>query len=186
MFEETKTSAAICGNERWVGRNCRIRSSAGLRLFEAAADSFATALHNLDDQWVASWCRTTNVVKRSHRHRLVVEGTRGTLVCGLGEFLAGARPDLASSAPTRKVPAGVGLFCSGQGTQYPGMTRPIYDANPVYREHLDTAAAALAEASQHPSMIAKARSKVAKMVKKSAIFRRLRGCKPSALRTQIH
>jgi acyl transferase domain-containing protein len=107
------------------------------------ADSFATALHNLDDQWVASWCRTTNVVKRSHRHRLVVEGTRGTLVCGLGEFLAGTRPDLASSAPTCKVVAGFGLLCSGQGTQYLGMTRPLYDANPVYREHLDAAAAAL-------------------------------------------
>ena len=107
------------------------------------ADSIATALHNLDDQRLASWCRTTNVVKRSHRHRLVLEGNRGTLVDGLREFLAGARADLASSAPTRKVPAGVGLLCSGQGTQYPGMTRPLYDANPVYREHLDAAAAAL-------------------------------------------
>ena len=108
------------------------------------ADSIATALHNLDDQWVASWCRTTNVVKRSHRHRLVLDGNRGSLVDGLAEFLAGTRADLASSAPTRKVAAGVGLLCSAQGTQYAGMTRPLYDANPVYREHLDAAAAALA------------------------------------------
>ena len=107
------------------------------------ADSIATALHNLDDQSVASWCRTTNVVKRSHRHRLVLDGNRATLVHGLGEFLAGTRADLASSAPPRKVAARVGLLCSGQGTQYPGMTRPLYDANPVYREHLDAAAAAL-------------------------------------------
>ena len=35
-------------------------------------DSIATALHTLDDQRLASWCRTTNVVKRSHRHRLVL------------------------------------------------------------------------------------------------------------------
>jgi acyl transferase domain-containing protein len=103
----------------------------------------ATALNALDDQQLAGWCRTTNVVKRSLRHRLVLEGNRGTLVDGLREFLDGANADLASSAPMRKVPAGVGLFCSGQGTQYPGMTRPIYDANPIYREHLDTAAAAL-------------------------------------------
>ena len=106
-------------------------------------DSIATALHNLDDQRLASWCRTTNVVKRSHRHRLVLQGSRGTLVDGLRDFLAGARADLASSAPMRKVPAAVGLLCSGQGTQYQGMTRPLYDANPVYREHLDAAAAAL-------------------------------------------
>ena len=106
-------------------------------------DSIATALHTLDDQRLASWCRATNVVKRSHRHRLVLEGNRGTLISGLRDFLGGARGDLASSAPMRKVPAGVGLLCSGQGTQYPGMTRPLYDANPMYREHLDTAAAAL-------------------------------------------
>ena len=106
-------------------------------------DSIATALYTLDDQRLACWCRTTNVVKRSHRYRLVLEGNRGTLVDGLRDFLAGARADLASSAPMRKVPAGVGLLCSGQGTQYPGMTRPLYDANPMYREHLDAAAAAL-------------------------------------------
>jgi acyl transferase domain-containing protein len=107
------------------------------------ADSIATALHNLDDQSVASWCRATNVVKRSHRHRLVVDGDRGRLADGLRDFLAGTRAELASSAPPRKVAAGVGLLCSAQGTQYPGMTRPLYDANPVYREHLDAAAAAL-------------------------------------------
>jgi acyl transferase domain-containing protein len=107
------------------------------------AGSIATALHNLDDQQLASWCRATNIVKRSQRHRLVLEGNRSTLVDGLREFLAGARADLASSAPTSKVPARVGLLCSGQGTQYPGMTRPLYDANPIYREHLDLVAAAL-------------------------------------------
>ncbi len=106
-------------------------------------DSMATALNDLDDQRLASWCRTTNVVKRSHRYRLVLQGNRGTLVDGLRDFLAGACADLASSAPMRKVPAAVGLLCSGQGTQYQGMTRPLYDANPVYREHLDAAAAAL-------------------------------------------
>jgi acyl transferase domain-containing protein len=107
------------------------------------AGSIAAALHDLDDQQLASWCRTTNIVKRSQRHRLVLEGNRGSLVDGLREFLAGTRTDLASSAPASRVPARVGLLCSGQGTQHPGMTRPLYDTNPVYREHLDVAAAAL-------------------------------------------
>jgi acyl transferase domain-containing protein len=107
------------------------------------AASMATALHTVDDQRLASWCRTTNVVKRSHRYRFVLEGNRGAMVDGLREFLAGARADLVSSASMRKVPATVGLLCSGQGTQYPGMTRPLYDANPRYRENLDAVTAAL-------------------------------------------
>lgn len=107
------------------------------------AESLATALRDVDDQALASWCRATNVVKRSQRHRLVLDGDRATLIDGLCEFLAGARTDVASSAPSSKVPATVALLCPGQGTQYPGMTRPLYDANPIYREHLDAAAAAL-------------------------------------------
>jgi len=107
------------------------------------AASIAAALDDLDDQQVASWCRSTNRVKRSQRHRLVLEGNRGRLVEGLREFVAGAHSDLVSSAPMSKGPAAVGFLFPGQGAQYPGMTRPLYDANPIYREHLETAAAAL-------------------------------------------
>jgi acyl transferase domain-containing protein len=92
---------------------------------------------------VASWCRSTNVVKRSGRHRLVVEGDRDTLVDGLRQFAAGGGADLVSSSPLRRAAANVGLLFSGQGTQYPGMTRRLYDAHPMYRENLDSAAAAL-------------------------------------------
>ena len=107
------------------------------------AESMTTALETLDTSQVASWCRSTNVVKRSHRHRLVAEGNRDTLVDGLRQFAAGDGADLVSSAPPHRAPASVGLLFSGQGTQYPGMTRPLYDAHPMYRENLDAAAAAL-------------------------------------------
>jgi acyl transferase domain-containing protein len=107
------------------------------------AASIATVLPTVDEQRLASWCRTTNVVKRSHRCRFALEGNRAELIDGLRQFRAGARADLASSAPMRKVPASVGLLCSGQGTQYPGMTRSLYDANPVYREHLDSVTSAV-------------------------------------------
>ena len=107
------------------------------------AESVVAALPDVDDEQLAAWCRTTNVVKRSQRHRLSLEGDRGTLVDGLRDFLGGSRADLASSAPAAKVPARVGLLCSGQGTQYPGMTRRLYDTNTVYRHHLDAAATAV-------------------------------------------
>ena len=103
----------------------------------------ATALKTVDAQRLASWCRTTNLVKSSQRHRFVLAGDSGALLAGMREFLAGTRAELASSAPARKTPAAVGLMCSGQGTQYPGMTRPLYEANCRYRENLDDATAAL-------------------------------------------
>jgi acyl transferase domain-containing protein len=107
------------------------------------AESMTAALETLDTAQVASWCRSTNVVKRSGRHRLVVEGDRDTLVDGLRQFAAGGGADLVSSSPLRRAAANVGLLFSGQGTQYPGMTRRLYDAHPMYRENLDSAAAAL-------------------------------------------
>lgn len=106
-------------------------------------DSIVGAVEALDEQLVSSWCRTTNQVKRSLRYRVVLHGNRTALMVGLREYLAGAHPELASSVPLRKAPSGVGLLCPGQGTQFPGMTRPLYDANPCYRSHLDAAASAL-------------------------------------------
>ena len=106
-------------------------------------DSFAPAVDGLDDQLVSSYCRTTNQVKRSQLHRFVLHGNRSALIGGLKEYLAGTRAELASSVPLRKAPPGIGFLCPGQGTQFPGMTRPLYDANPCYRRHLDAAATAL-------------------------------------------
>lgn len=106
------------------------------------AELIGTALERLEDQQVAAWCRTTNVVKRSQRHRFVHHGDRAALIEGLQAFLAGTRAELVASGPMSKVPAGVGILCSGQGAQYPGMTRPLYDTNARYREQLDTVAAA--------------------------------------------
>lgn len=105
--------------------------------------SMADALESVDPEYIASWCRSTNVVKRTQRHRLVLEGNRATLLNSLHAFAAGAHSGLASSAAQKKTPANVGLLFSGQGTQHPGMTRRIYEANAVYRRNLDTVAAAI-------------------------------------------
>jgi acyl transferase domain-containing protein len=107
------------------------------------AASIGRALRTVDVDRVGAWCRSTNIVKRSHRHRVVLEGDRDALVDGLEQVAAGARPDLASAGRPHRLPAAVGLLFSGQGTQYAGMTRPLYNANPVYRKALDTVSAAV-------------------------------------------
>lgn len=107
------------------------------------AASMASSLARTDDDQVAGWCRTSNVVKRSQRHRFVHHGDRAALIEGLQAFAAGDRTELASSTSMSKLPAGVGILCSGQGAQYQGMTRPLYDSNLDYRDQLDAAVAAL-------------------------------------------
>ncbi|MEE6179348.1 type I polyketide synthase [Mycobacterium sp. 050134] len=109
------------------------------------AAAIIPVLEALEPARLASWCRSTNVVKRSNRHRLAAHGDRNALLKDLRQFVAGTRPDLASSTPPRKTPASFGLLFSGQGTQYPAMTRPLYDANAVYRRNLESAAAAVNE-----------------------------------------
>ncbi|QNI09027.1 type I polyketide synthase [Mycobacterium kubicae] len=118
-------------------------SAPSVQALRRNAESMAAALQKLDTTQVASWCRSTNVVKRSNRHRLAVAGDRDTLVDGIRQFTAGAGDHLVSSAPLHRAPPSVGLLFSGQGAQYPGMTRRLYDAHPRYRENLDSAAAAL-------------------------------------------
>jgi acyl transferase domain-containing protein len=113
------------------------------RALRRNVESFVPAVDGLDDQLVSSLCRTTNQVKRSQRYRFVLHGNYGVLMGGLKEYFAGTRAELTSSGPLRKTPAGIGFLCPGQGTQFPGMTRPLYDANPCYRRHLDAAAATL-------------------------------------------
>ncbi len=107
------------------------------------AASMGRALRTIDVDRVGAWCRSTNIVKRYHRYRVVLEGERDALVDGLEQVAAGARPDVVSAARPHRLPATVGLLFSGQGTQYAGMTRPLYIANHVYRQALDAVSAAL-------------------------------------------
>jgi acyl transferase domain-containing protein len=118
-------------------------SAPSAQALQRNAGSMASALRTLDTSRVAAWCRSTNIVKRSHGHRVVLAGDRDTLADALQQFADGANGHLADSGARHKTPAGVGLLFSGQGTQYPGMTRPLYDANAVYRGNLDSVAAAL-------------------------------------------
>ncbi|MCV7198849.1 type I polyketide synthase [Mycobacterium angelicum] len=113
------------------------------RALRRNAETYQHALRDLDGQRVGSWCHTTNVVNRSHRHRLVAHGDRDGLLASLEGYLNGDGAELVSSAPIRKGEADVGLLCSGQGTQYAGMTRLLYHSHPAYREQLEAVCAVL-------------------------------------------
>lgn len=118
-------------------------SAPSARALTRNIEMIADSLHAVDDNGIAAWCRSSNVVKRSHRHRVVLQGDSDGLLDGISQFAAGRRADLLSSMPSRRGLATAGLLFTGQGGQYSNMTRPLYDANPVYRQNLDTVAAAV-------------------------------------------
>jgi acyl transferase domain-containing protein len=105
----------------------------------------ATLAHALDASSthdVAALCYTSNRVKSSLKHRFAVAGTRGDLVRALHSYVAAA-PGIDEPSSHRGGSPRIGLLCTGQGAQYPGMTRALYRSCPPYRAHLTRAAAAV-------------------------------------------
>jgi acyl transferase domain-containing protein/acyl carrier protein len=102
----------------------------------------ATALANAldEDDDVAAFCYTSNKVKSSLKHRFAAAGTRNELIGALlgYDMSASGRPPRRRGGRLR-----VGLLCTGQGAQYPGMTQALYRVCPPYREHLTRAAGAV-------------------------------------------
>ena len=104
------------------------------------ATALANALDECNDVDVAALCYTSNKVKSSLKHRFAAAGTRNELIGALLGYDMSARTEPARRRGGR---LRVGLLCTGQGAQYPGMTQALYRACPPYREHLTRAAAAV-------------------------------------------
>jgi len=103
------------------------------------AAALANALDESTDD-VAALCYTSNRVKSSLKHRFAAAGTRNELIGALLGYDMSARTEKSRRRGGR---LRVGLLCTGQGAQYPGMTQALYRACPPYREHLTRAAAAV-------------------------------------------
>jgi acyl transferase domain-containing protein len=106
------------------------------------AAALAQALDDSSTDDVAALCYTTNRVKSSLKHRFAVAGTRTDLASALHSY-AGTAPDSQNRSRHRAGRMRIGLLCTGQGAQYPGMTRQLYEACPPYRAHLTRAAVAV-------------------------------------------
>ena len=106
------------------------------------AATLAYALDTGSTHDVAALCYTSNRVKSSLKHRFAAAGTRTDLARALHSYAAPA-PGADEPSRHRGGPPRVGLLCTGQGAQYPGMTRDLYRSCPPYRAHLTRAAAAV-------------------------------------------
>jgi 8-amino-7-oxononanoate synthase len=111
-------------------------SANGLDGVRRAAARFADDLADRPDEQFAQLCWTSNRVKASGQHRLaVVAGDREQAISRLR---TAAADDAALAAVTGLArPMSAGWLFTGQGSQYPGMFRPLYEASTAFRRELD-------------------------------------------------
>jgi acyl transferase domain-containing protein/acyl carrier protein len=113
------------------------------------------ALRALAERWgtclahssvpLAALCATARTGRASLEHRVVVtaataEQARESL---LGFARAGAAPGVLTGRATKGRAPEVAFLFTGQGAQYPGMGRALYDGQPAFRAAIDRCDAAL-------------------------------------------
>jgi acyl transferase domain-containing protein len=94
------------------------------------------------DGTLADLCATANIGRAHFAHRVTVSGeTAASLSDGLESWLAGVpHPRVVAGIASRD--AHVAFLFPGQGSQYVGMGRALYDSAPAFRAAFDACAAA--------------------------------------------
>jgi acyl transferase domain-containing protein/acyl-CoA synthetase (AMP-forming)/AMP-acid ligase II len=103
------------------------------------ARRYAAFLSDHPDVSLADVCFTANTGRRAFDHRLsVVASSAEQLREDLGEFVRGAGSDRVRTGQRRRQshPKTAFLF-TGQGAQYAGMGRQLYETQPTFRQILD-------------------------------------------------
>lgn len=112
------------------------QSEAALRTL---AGRYAQRLEALPAVELADACTTARRGRYPFIHRLAVVGESGPqLQARLAAFVEGAeQPQVVRGRVRHKTPPKVAFLFSGQGSQYAGMGRKLYETEPVFRRALD-------------------------------------------------
>jgi acyl transferase domain-containing protein/acyl carrier protein len=93
---------------------------------------------------IADVCFTANTTRARLPFRLAVAGgSTEALTTGLKAFATGAKPEQVVQGRAGNTPPKVAFLFTGQGSQFTGMGRRLYETSQVYRDALDRCAARL-------------------------------------------
>ncbi len=104
------------------------------------AGRYASFLRKHPDIELADVCHTANTGRVHHAHRLaLVSPSRASLTSDLESIAAGERPPscVHGVRPLSGSPPKIAFLFTGQGSQYAGMGRTLYDSEPVFRDAID-------------------------------------------------
>ncbi|HYO72994.1 MAG TPA: SDR family NAD(P)-dependent oxidoreductase [Archangium sp.] len=92
----------------------------------------------------ADVCFTLNTTRARMPHRLaVVGGSPQALAASLSAFASGTKPEQVALGRAGNTPPRVAFLFTGQGAQFTGMGRRLYDTSDVFRDALERCAARL-------------------------------------------
>jgi len=139
ILEEAPVAAAA-GSERMRPEHILTLSARDQPALRELADRYLGFLEPGPD--VHSVCFTSNTGRRHFPHRLAAVGaTSAELHDALAAFVQGQeRAELLTGETSSDAPLRVAFLCTGQGAQYPGMGRQLYETQPVFRAALDRCA----------------------------------------------
>ncbi|MBP7336113.1 type I polyketide synthase [Niveispirillum sp.] len=134
---------SVAGAER--SRHILMLSARSETALAQLAGRYAAFLDDNPDASLADICFTANTGRRAFDHRLAVTaGTVAELAAALG---TDAQHVVRGRVAGR---ARIAFLFTGQGSQYVGMGRQLYDTQPVFRAHLDRCAEILAPLLEQP------------------------------------
>jgi acyl transferase domain-containing protein/SAM-dependent methyltransferase len=129
-------------------RPCHVLMLSARRLaaLEQLADRYVERLGEPDAPSIGDVCFTAATGRAHLPHRLaVVVASSDEARAALRAWRAGRAPAglVRGVTPAGEAPPEVAFLFTGQGAQYPGMARALYESEPVFRAALDRCAAAL-------------------------------------------
>ncbi len=115
---------------------------------EPALQDLAFSIHEALDptkQSIADLAHTANTSRSHFEQRLTVQaGSTEELRQGLNEFLNGTESSLVATGLSKPgTPPKIAFLFTGQGSQYAGMGKGLYETQPAFRDALDQCAAIL-------------------------------------------